>query len=57
MYLEDIFTVQANLVGTPAISLPLGRTANNMPFGLQLMARSFEEQNLLNFSALLMNMN
>lgn len=57
MYLEDIFTVQANLVGTPAISLPLGKTSNNMPFGLQLMARSFEEKKLLNFSAILMNMN
>ncbi|MDB9774633.1 Asp-tRNA(Asn)/Glu-tRNA(Gln) amidotransferase subunit GatA [Vicingaceae bacterium] len=55
MYLEDIFTVQANLVGAPAISIPLGKTANNMPFGLQLMAKAFDEKNLFNFSATLMN--
>jgi aspartyl-tRNA(Asn)/glutamyl-tRNA(Gln) amidotransferase subunit A len=55
MYLEDIFTVQANLVGTPAISIPIGKTANNMPFGLQLMADAFNEQALLEFSAILMN--
>ncbi len=55
MYLEDIFTVQANLVGTPAISIPIGKTANNMPFGLQLMADAFNEKGLLEFSAILMN--
>ncbi len=55
MYLEDIFTVQANLVGTPAISIPIGKTSNDMPFGLQLMADAFNEKALLEFSAVLMN--
>lgn len=42
MYLEDIFTVLANLVGIPAISVPLG-TKNKLPFGVQVMANQFEE--------------
>lgn len=50
MYLEDIFTVQANLVGVPAISLPLGRKKSGLPFGIQLMGRKFEEKELLAFS-------
>lgn len=50
MYLEDIFTVQANLTGVPAISLPLGKHSNGMPFGVQLMANMFEEEKLLAFS-------
>jgi aspartyl-tRNA(Asn)/glutamyl-tRNA(Gln) amidotransferase subunit A len=54
MYLEDIFTVQANLIGVPAISLPLGKHSNGMPFGVQLMANMFEEEKLLAFSNELM---
>lgn len=48
MYLEDIFTVHANLAGIPAISIPVGKNAQNLPFGLQLMAPPFMEANLLN---------
>ena len=55
MYLQDIFTVQANLVGMPAISLPLGNHSNGMPFGIQLMANKFEEASLFAFSKELMN--
>lgn len=51
MYLQDIYTVHANLTGNPAISLPLGKTTENMPFGIQLMAAPFEEAELFNFSA------
>ena len=47
MYLADIYTVMANLTGTPAISLPLFRHTNGMPFGLQLMAGRFNELPLL----------
>lgn len=54
MYLEDIFTVQANLAGNPAISLPLGKS-NDLPFGIQLIARDFAETDLLAFSNALMN--
>lgn len=56
MYLEDVFTVQANLVGVPAISIPLGKTSNQMPFGLQLMGKSFDELGLLKISNELINM-
>lgn len=55
MYLEDIYTVQANLCGIPAISLPLGtHPSSSLPFGIQLMAGSFEESRLLAFSGYLM---
>jgi aspartyl-tRNA(Asn)/glutamyl-tRNA(Gln) amidotransferase subunit A len=51
MYLEDIFTVHANLVGTPAISLPFGKSKEGLPFGIQLMANRFEEKKLFDFAA------
>lgn len=54
MYLEDIFTVQANITGLPAISLPIGKHSNGLPFGVQLMAKSFAETDLLSFSKQLM---
>jgi aspartyl-tRNA(Asn)/glutamyl-tRNA(Gln) amidotransferase subunit A len=50
MYLEDIFTVQANLCGIPAISIPLGKHSNGLPFGLQLMGNLMKEADLLSFS-------
>ena len=50
MYLEDIFTVQANITGVPAISIPAGKTKNDLPFGIQLMAAHFKEVELLEFS-------
>lgn len=53
MYLQDIFTVHANLTGNPAISLPFGKTAENMPFGIQVMAKPFEEKALYDFSSYL----
>ncbi len=55
MYLEDIFTVQANMTGIPAISLPIGKHSNKMPFGIQVMAKKFAEQELFCFSKHLMN--
>jgi len=53
MYLQDIFTVHANLTGNPAISLPFGKTSQNMPFGVQVMAKPFEEKALYDFSSYL----
>lgn len=50
MYLEDIFTVQANLTGNPALSIPLGKHSNGLPVGLHLMANHFKEADLLAFS-------
>ncbi len=50
MFLADIYTVYANLVGIPAISIPLFTHSNGMPFGLQVMSASFNETNMLSFS-------
>lgn len=55
MYLEDIFTVQANIAGNPAISIPTGKHSNGMPFGVQLMAGRFEDDLLLRASKALMD--
>jgi aspartyl-tRNA(Asn)/glutamyl-tRNA(Gln) amidotransferase subunit A len=54
IYLSDIYTVTANLVGTPAISLPLFRHSNNMPFGIQVMANQWDELSLLRVSNMIM---
>ena len=54
MFLADIYTVFANLVGIPAISIPLFQHSNGMPFGLQVMSSHFKEADLLQFSAQLM---
>lgn len=51
MYLADIFTVQANMAGIPAISLPIGNHLNGLPLGIQLMADKFAEKKLLEFAA------
>jgi aspartyl-tRNA(Asn)/glutamyl-tRNA(Gln) amidotransferase subunit A len=48
MYLTDIFTISSNLVGNCGISLPCGFSENpELPIGLQLMGKSFEESKLL----------
>lgn len=50
MYLADIFTVQANVVGNPAISIPNGFDKNGMPIGIQIMAPFFKEEKMLSFA-------
>lgn len=55
MYLADIYTVMANLVGIPAISIPLFKHSNNMPYGVQVMANRFDELTLLQVCGLMMN--
>jgi aspartyl-tRNA(Asn)/glutamyl-tRNA(Gln) amidotransferase subunit A len=55
VFLADIYTVYANLVGIPGISLPLFTHSNGMPFGLQVMSASFNESALLQFSNDLMH--
>lgn len=54
MYLEDIYTVQANLTGLPAISIPLGTHQNGLPFGIQIMSAKFREDKLFAFAQYLM---
>lgn len=47
MYLNDIYTIGANLAGICGISVPAGTHSNGMPFGVQFMADSFKENNIL----------
>jgi len=47
MYLNDIFTIAANLTGMPAMSLPCGFTAGGLPIGLQLQGNYFDEARIL----------
>lgn len=48
MYLNDIFTVSTNLAGLPGMSVPFGFSVNKLPIGIQLTAKHFEEQKMLN---------
>lgn len=50
MYLEDIFTVQANIGGHPAISLPTGKHSNGLPFGIQLIGKKFKDDEVFSLS-------
>jgi aspartyl-tRNA(Asn)/glutamyl-tRNA(Gln) amidotransferase subunit A len=47
MYLADIYTVTGSLAGVPGISVPCGRTAENLPVGLQLFGPPFGESRIL----------
>jgi aspartyl-tRNA(Asn)/glutamyl-tRNA(Gln) amidotransferase subunit A len=47
MYLSDIHTIPVNLAGIPAISIPCGFSHDNLPIGLQIMGRHFDEGKLL----------
>jgi aspartyl-tRNA(Asn)/glutamyl-tRNA(Gln) amidotransferase subunit A len=44
MYLEDVFTLPANLAGIPGITLPCGFDRKGLPIGIQLMGRRFQEE-------------
>ena len=50
MYLQDIFTVHANITGNPALSMPFKTHTNGMPDGIQIMSNRFEEDQLFNFA-------
>lgn len=49
-YLADIFTVHANVVGNPAISIPSGKNSEGLPIGFQILASEFNEKGLLAFA-------
>jgi aspartyl-tRNA(Asn)/glutamyl-tRNA(Gln) amidotransferase subunit A len=55
MYLADVYTVQANLTGIPAVSLPLGIHTDGLPFGVQFFGNKFEEEKLLAFANAIVN--
>lgn len=55
MYLQDIFTVHANLTGNPAISIPLGVHSNGLPFGMQIMTDQFKEGALFEYAKVIEN--
>jgi len=50
MYLSDIYTVSINLVGVPAVSVPVG-FANHLPVGLQIIGKYFEENKILSIGS------
>lgn len=47
MYLQDVFTVNADLAGIPAMSVPAGLSSRGLPLGLQIMGRAWDEQKVL----------
>lgn len=53
MYLNDIFTVTANMAGLPGISIPAGLDANGLPLGLQLLGPAFGEETILKVAAVM----
>lgn len=50
MYLNDIFTIPANLAGLPAISVPGGFNKEGLPLGLQVISKHFDEQTMFNIA-------
>jgi aspartyl-tRNA(Asn)/glutamyl-tRNA(Gln) amidotransferase subunit A len=57
MYLADLFSVQANVAGIPAISLPAGTDKQGLPIGIQVMADDFDESGLFQISKVLLSLN
>ncbi len=53
MYLSDVYTVTVNLAGLPALSVPLGRGSDGLPFGGQLIGPDFGESLLFQAGAVL----
>lgn len=50
MYLGDLFTVQANITGLPALSVPMGVDSAGLPMGIQVTGRAFDENGLIEFA-------
>lgn len=55
MYIEDMFTVTANIVGIPAMSIPIGVGENGLPIGLQILSSHFGENKIFNFAHFIEN--
>lgn len=50
MYIEDMFTVTANIVGLPAISIPVGFGSSGLPLGFQILSSPFNEKEIYNMA-------
>ena len=46
MYLSDIFTITGSLAGIPCMSVPCGRTSEDLPVGLQILCNHFDEEKM-----------
>lgn len=55
MYMADIYTVLASLAGIPAVALPLGNNKEGLPLSVQLMAKHYNEEALLNLAYRFLN--
>lgn len=55
MYLSDIFTVSANLAGIPGMNIPVGKCKKGLPIGMQILAQSFKEQEILQLAYFIQN--
>jgi aspartyl-tRNA(Asn)/glutamyl-tRNA(Gln) amidotransferase subunit A len=53
MYLNDVFTVPANLAGLPGLSVPAGLDEGGLPLGLQIVGRPFDEETVLRAGAVI----
>jgi aspartyl-tRNA(Asn)/glutamyl-tRNA(Gln) amidotransferase subunit A len=53
MYLNDVFTVPADLAGLPAVSVPAGLSPDGLPLGLQIIGRAFDEEMVLRVGAVI----
>jgi aspartyl-tRNA(Asn)/glutamyl-tRNA(Gln) amidotransferase subunit A len=53
MYLNDVFTVTANLAGLPGLSVPAGLDPQGLPLGLQVLGRPFDEETVFAVGAAL----
>jgi len=54
MYQSDLFTVPANLAGLPAINIPIGKDANGLPFGIQIIGKRGSDDTLLQYASYIM---
>jgi aspartyl-tRNA(Asn)/glutamyl-tRNA(Gln) amidotransferase subunit A len=53
MYLNDVFTVTANLAGLPGLAVPAGLDAQGLPLGLQVIGKAFDEETVFAVGAAL----
>ena len=53
MYLNDAFTVTVNLAGLPGLSIPAGFTDDELPLGLQIIGKPFDEGTILNIGSVI----